>query len=88
MAAVGFKVSSFLFLHVHRYTDTPVSVSEFLKKHETGCEFFTVVNFRFSVPGLQCKGVISQDIVSCISAATIEEGAKDTCIVSSLAISC
>ena len=69
-----FKESSFLPLHVHN-ADTPVSVSEFLKKHET--EFFRVVNPRFSLLRLQRKGVISQDVVSHISAATTEEDAQD-----------
>ena len=53
----------------------PLSVSEFLKKHET--EFFRVVNPRFSLLRLQRKGVISQDVVSRISAATNEEDAQE-----------
>ena len=42
----------------------PLSVSEFLKKHET--EFFTVVNPRQSLLRLIRKGVITEDIKSSI----------------------
>ena len=66
--------SSFLPLHVHN-ADTPVSISEFLEKHET--EFFTVVNPRFSLMRLQRKGIISQDAASLITAATNNKDAQE-----------
>ena len=70
-----FKESSSFLCMCMCNADTPVSVSEFLKKHET--EFFTVVNPRFSLMRLQRKGVISQDVVSRISAATNEKDAQE-----------
>ena len=51
------------------------SVTEFLKKHET--EFFSIINARLSLRRLQRKGVISQDIESCINAATNDEDAQE-----------
>ena len=53
----------------------PLSVSEFFEKNET--EFFGVVNPRFSLLRLQHKGVISQDVVSRITAAANEEDAQE-----------
>ena len=51
------------------------SVSEFLVKHET--EFFSVVNARFSLLRLKRLGVITQDVVSRINAATKNEDAQE-----------
>ena len=53
----------------------PFPVTEFLEKHET--EFFSVVNARLSLLRLKRKGVITQNIVSCINAATNEEDAQE-----------
>ena len=51
------------------------SVSEFLTKHET--EFFSVVNARFSLRRLKRLGVITQDVMSHINAATNDEDAQE-----------
>ena len=56
------------------YTATPFSVSKFLNKHEI--EFFDVVNPRFSLMSLKRKEVITQDVVSHISAVN-DDDAKE-----------
>ena len=50
-------------------------VTEFLEKHET--EFFSVVNPRLSLMRLKRKGVISEDVESCINSATNKEDAQE-----------
>ena len=64
---VGVRDSSFLPL----YAATPVSVSEFLNKHET--EFFRVVNAKLSLLRLKRIGVITEDVLSHINSATNED---------------
>ena len=54
---------------------TPFPVTEFLKKHES--EFFSVVNARFSLRRLKRLGVITQDVMSHIDAATNDEDAQE-----------
>ena len=54
---------------------TPLSVAEFLRKHET--EFFSVVNPRLSLLRLKRKGVISEDVRSHINSATYEVDAQE-----------
>ena len=53
----------------------PSSVTQFLKKHES--EFFSVVNARFSLRRLKRLGVITQDVMSHIDAATNDEDAQE-----------
>ena len=62
---VGVRNSSFLPLYA---AATPVSVSEFLNKHET--EFFGVVNAKLSLLRLKRIGVITEDVLSHIKVAT------------------
>ena len=50
---------------------TPLSVSEFLKKHET--EFFTVVDPRQSLLRLKRKGVITADVKSSIDTSNTKD---------------
>ena len=54
---------------------TPFPVKEILKKHET--EFFSVVNARLSLRRLKRLGVITEDVMSLINAATNEEDAQE-----------
>ena len=49
----------------------PLSVSEFLKKHET--EFFTAVNPRQSLLRLIRKGVITEDVKSSIDVSNTKD---------------
>ena len=56
------------------YTATPSLVSKFLNKHEM--EFFDVVNPRFSLLSLQRNEVVTQDVVSHISAVN-DDDAKE-----------
>ena len=53
----------------------PFPVTEFLTKHES--EFFSVVNARFSLRRLKRLGVITQDVMSHIDAATNDEDAQE-----------
>ena len=62
----------FLLSSLH-YTATPFSVSKLLNKHEM--EFFDVVNPRFGLLSLEREEVITQDVVSHISAVN-DNGAK------------
>ena len=49
----------------------PLSVSEFLKKHET--EFFTVVNPKQSLLRLIHRGVITEDVKSSIDTSNTKD---------------
>ena len=49
----------------------PLSVSEFVKKHES--EFFTVVNPRQSLLRLKRKGVITEDVKSSIDTSNAKD---------------
>jgi len=62
-----------VFLCYHVATTLPVS--ELLTKHEP--EFFSVVNARFSLRRLKRLGVITQDVMAHIDAATNEEDAQE-----------
>ena len=67
---VGSGNSSFLFINAV----SPVSVSELLDRREI--EFFDVVNPRFSLLSLKREEVITQDVVSLITAAN-DDDAKE-----------
>ena len=57
------------------YPATSFPVTEILQKHET--EFFAVVNARLSLLRLRRKGVITQDVIALINAATNDEDAQE-----------
>ena len=54
---------------------TPFPATEFLKKYER--EFFSVIKAKFSLRTLKRLGVITQDVMSHINAATNDKDAQE-----------